>query len=168
MVVTAACCLLALVQVGSPDRPVRTIVLSLRATASAGETVELEVRNVSAEPVDTRGQVTLMMFPLDRTKHPLYDGLLSTSVDPNTGQFDGFFAERPSPRLVLGAGEARTVHVRLRKLKWSLSPNWVWQPRELWELAGAGEYELMAFLHVDLSPPEHPLPQRIHVRIAGP
>lgn len=50
MVVTAACCLPALVHVGSPDRPVRTIVPSLRATASAGETVELEVRNVSSGP----------------------------------------------------------------------------------------------------------------------
>lgn len=168
MVGVAICCsALALGQVAGSVRPARTIVLSMRVASSADEAVELEARNVSSGPVETRGEATLMLVPLDRTQHPLYDGLLSTSVNLSTGRFDGFFAERPSPRLVLAAGEARTVRVDLRKLKWSLSPNWVWQPRELWELAGAGEYDVVGFLHVDLSPPEHPVPQRVRIRIAS-
>ena len=164
--IAAAFLLLGLAQGIAPAPPSRTIVATIRAGATEG-TVEVEVRNVSSAQVDTRGEATLMLRPLDPGQHPLYDGLLWTSVDLNSGKCDGFFAGRPSPRVVFEAGGAREVRVNLMKLKWSLSPNWVWQPREFWELAGPGEYEVVLYLNLDLSPREHPWPQKTRVRIAG-
>jgi hypothetical protein len=166
MVIAAACHLLALAQVGASPPAGRTIAATIRAGAAEG-TVEIEVRNVSSAQADTRGEATLMLRPLDPAQHPLYSGLLWTSVDLNAGKFDGFFAGRPSPRVVLEAGASRQLRVNLKNLMWSLAPNWVWQPRELWELAGAGEYEVVLYLNLDLSPPEHPWPQKTRIRIAS-
>lgn len=148
--IAAACLLLALAQVGGLPQAGRSIAATIRAGPADG-TVEVEVRNLSSAQVDTRGEATLMLRSLDPDQNPLYNGLLWTSVDLNAGRFDGFFAGRPSPGVVLEAGASRQVLVNLMKLKWSLSPNWVWQPREFWELAGPGEYEVVLYLHLDLS-----------------
>ncbi len=123
-----------------------SIHIGVRAVPSTNGLAELELRNVSGVAIEGPAETGLSLVPLDRTKPPLYQGSLWTTVDPNAGVFSGRLAEGPRSMLRLGPNEVRTVRVQLTALMWSLSPRWVWQPRTFWELTAEGEFELSAVL----------------------
>jgi hypothetical protein len=114
--------------------------------------VELEVRNISQQALDAPVLAILTVTPAWDDEPSRQHWSIASSVDPTTGQFDGLYAERPSPPLRLPIRGSTRVRIDLDSLKWSLTPDLnVWRPRQLWELAEPGDYDVVVFIHLVLS-----------------
>jgi hypothetical protein len=148
------------------DRPAQRATLSVSAAPGLNAVVDLEIRNISEERLESKATFLLTLWPLDRGMYPVFDGILSAQVCPNTGLNEDREPRRAVGPLRLPPGGVRVTRVKLSELLWSLGPNWVWQPRSFWELASSGEYELLtqlAFDDLSLGPVQSPARLRIHV-----
>jgi hypothetical protein len=164
--------------VGPPLRTTARIGTPLRVDVRGGSAgdgvVRIEIQNVSGATVEGPAELSLMMSPTNRVAGPLFGGTLQSSADGVTGKFGGYYAARMSyppmnrtTTLRLEPGEKRTVSVRLLELRWSLAPQWVEQPREFWELAGAGDYRLQTMLVLLDEHGTYASAGEVKVRIAG-
>lgn len=131
------------------DQPAHKVTFSANTVPGLDAVVDLEIRNISDEFVESKATVLLTLQPLDRSTYPLFDGILSAQVSPHTGLNEDRESRRTAGPLRLAPGGVKVARVRLPDLLWSLGPNWVWQPRSFWELASSGEYELFTQLVFD-------------------
>ena len=134
-------------------RPVRRhpwtprLEVSVHTVAGPRATVDLEIRNVSGEAVDSPIVATLWLKPPTQPdgSEPPASSTLSAAIDPLTG--GGTDEPRGETQLKLPIRGSLRVRVYLEKLGWSLSPPlYVWVPRPLSQVADYPEYELS--LHV--------------------
>ncbi len=121
----------------------RSVAVSVRALAAPSPKVEVEFRNLTDAPLDYSVYVELTLRSLDQPATGGEQSTLYSSIDPATGQFGGYYADGSTVRLQLQAGQIRAIRIDLDKLKWSLGPNWVWRPLDLWQMADAGTYALV-------------------------
>jgi hypothetical protein len=131
------------------DQPSQKVTVSVNAVPGLNGVVDLEIRNISDEFVESTATVLLTLRPLDRSIYPLFDGILSAQVSPKSGLNEDHESRRTAGPFRLAPGGGKVARVRLANLLWSLGPNWVWQPRRFWELASSGEYELFVQLVFD-------------------
>lgn len=141
----------------SPPNPEPALVITLRELPNTHAIVEVGFRNASDGAVDVPMVATLWLTPVvgPGESRPSESSTLSTPFDPAAGTADGVNAVEHPWHLRLPVGGVRAIRVDLAKLKWSLSPRiGVWTPRDLWEVAEYGEYDLKVTVVVDRGRPE--------------
>jgi len=116
--------------------------------AESGHVVDIELRNTSDQPLTALIHTTLWLMPAHSPPRFRINGLLITAVDPANGSSQGLFETR-ARSLTLPFRGVRSVRVDLERLRWSLSPKDVESPRDLWEVATPGEYDLTVQVSVD-------------------
>jgi len=108
---------------GVQARGGRVVAAALRTLPDRPGIVELEVRNISQQALDAPVLAILTVTPAWDDEPSRQHWSIASSVDPTTGQFDGLYAERPSPPLRLPIRGSTRVRIDLDRLKWSLTPD---------------------------------------------
>lgn len=126
--------------------------LSVRLRLIDGHTVELRIRNMSAQRIDAEVSSAFMLMPVDSSEDAVPNRRLWGPAHPTTGRsYDRAIRVGPSgtqpppdpePRLLLNAKQSATTVVDLDALKWQLAHLSVWPNRTLADAAEAGEHFL--------------------------
>jgi hypothetical protein len=118
----------------------------VRVTPGRLTTLQIELANVSARPVDAMAKLEVVVDRLPGTPGPDYSSTIDTTVDPTNGHYLTVGPGKELPRLTLAAGEARTVMVDLAECKWSYRYIGNRTPDSLRDVAQSGSYRLLARL----------------------
>jgi hypothetical protein len=136
-----AAALLAVGLLAAPGEDPRHLAVTCRVVEGSPATVEITSRNASESTLEARVYATLWLTAVPRGTESLRPSSLLTAFDPKTGSSQGPF-ETPETVMELPVGGSHSVVIDLTRLRWSLSPEDVDAPRELWELNAWGEYDL--------------------------
>jgi len=129
----------------SPDHLCHEVEVTCKTLDDSHSRVEVTTTNVAQHRIDLRLQVVLSLHAVLHEEEEPRPGYLLSSFDPVTGASDGFFGTPPAS-IELPVGASYTVVLELTRLRWSLSPEDVTAPTELWKLDAWGEYEV----HVEM------------------
>jgi len=141
------------VSAGGPDgrRLEFKEAVGLRVATNDRKAVQIEMSNASGEPIDSEVLLQVRLKRLDDTKGPEHAQVIYTWVDPSTGLYKLPVPGEAPARLVLAAGEARTIKMDFSKFRWSYPAIGNRTPDALRDLAESGAFDLEANLSIDYS-----------------
>lgn len=116
--------------------------VGLRVATNDPKAVQIELSNASGEPIDSDVLMTVSLKRRDDTKGPEHAQVIYTSVDPSTGLYKLPVPGEAPARLVLAAGETRTIKIEFSKFRWSYPAIGNRTPDALRDLAESGDFDL--------------------------
>jgi hypothetical protein len=116
--------------------------VGLRVATNDPKAVQIELKNASGEPIDSDVLMKVSLKRLDDKKGPEHAQVIYTWVDPSTGLYKLPVPGEAAARLVLAAGEARTIKMEFSKFRWSYPAIGNRTPEALRDLAESGDFDL--------------------------